>query len=74
MVYTVFLLYLSFLLLISWKFAIVNGIAHFVIDWCTSRGTSYLWKKDKRHWFFSLIGFDQALHLTVLVLTYAWLA
>ena len=49
---------------------LVNGALHFGIDYCTSRGTSYLWKKDERHWFFTLIGFDQALHMTVLFVTY----
>lgn len=55
-------------LLFGWQFALINGISHFIIDFCTSRGTSYLWKHEQRHWFFTLIGFDQALHLTVLLI------
>jgi membrane-bound metal-dependent hydrolase YbcI (DUF457 family) len=54
--------------IVYWMF--MNGIAHFVIDYCTSRGTSYLWQKNERHWFFTLIGFDQALHMTILFVTY----
>jgi len=50
--------------------ALINGAVHFAIDYCTSRGTSYLWQKNERHWFFTLIGFDQALHMTVLFITY----
>ena len=57
----------------GWRFALVNGAAHFVTDWLTSRGTSYLWKKEERHWFFALIGLDQAIHMTTLFLTYRWL-
>jgi hypothetical protein len=57
----------------GWKFALINGAAHFVTDWFTSRGTSYLWKREKRHWFFALIGLDQAIHMTTLALTYQWL-
>jgi Protein of unknown function (DUF3307) len=57
----------------GWCFALVNGAAHFVTDWLTSRGTSYLWKKEERHWFFALIGLDQAIHTTTLFATYRWL-
>jgi membrane-bound metal-dependent hydrolase YbcI (DUF457 family) len=52
------------------RFALVTLFFHFVTDYITSRGTSYLWKKEQRHWFFTLIGFDQAVHLTTLLLTY----
>lgn len=53
----------------GWRFAIANAIAHFATDFFSSRATSYLWKKEKRHWFFVVIGLDQALHLTALFLT-----
>lgn len=53
----------------GWKYACINGAAHFATDWITSRGTAALWKKGDRHWFFVLIGFDQAVHLTTLVAT-----
>lgn len=52
-------------------FAVINGAAHFVVDWCTSRVNSRLWKSDKRHLFFTMIGFDQAIHLTTLAVVYA---
>lgn len=55
------------------EYAIINAALHFVIDWCTSRTTSYFWQRDLRHWFFVTIGFDQALHLTCLITTYIWL-
>jgi len=55
------------------KFAIITAFLHFVIDYATSRGTSYLWKREERHWFFALIGFDQAIHLTILFFTYKFI-
>ncbi len=57
----------------GWRFWIINAILHFVVDWFTSRGTSYLWKKQEVHWFFCLVGFDQAIHLTTLILLYNYL-
>jgi hypothetical protein len=51
-------------------FAVVNAALHFATDFCTSRATSALWKKDQRHWFFVVIGLDQAIHMTCLFVTY----
>jgi hypothetical protein len=60
-------------LIFGWRFALVTLAFHFVTDAITSRGTAYLWKREMRHWFFSLIGFDQAIHLSTLILTYHFL-
>ena len=54
-------------------FGVVNWVAHGFVDFWTSKGTSILWQKKAVHWFFCLIGFDQALHLTVLVASAAYL-
>jgi Na+/proline symporter len=54
----------------GWQYAVVNGIIHFVIDYMTARGTSKLWNANKRHWFFVLIGLDQAIHITILIITF----
>lgn len=56
-------------LLFGWKFAIVNGAAHWCVDFFTSRITSKLWEKKEVHWFFVVIGADQALHMTILFAT-----
>lgn len=65
----------TFILLCAfgWKFAIVNGALHWVTDYFTSRKTSKLWASGKVHDFFVVIGFDQAIHMTILILTAAYL-
>lgn len=50
----------------GWAVALCAGLSHYVIDFFTSRANAALWKANERHWFFTMIGFDQALHLTVL--------
>jgi len=54
-------------------FAIVNGVLHFPVDYISSKLTGYFWKKKKEYLFFTTIGIDQALHYTILFLTYGLL-
>ena len=58
----------------GWRFAAVAAALHFAVDWVTSRGTSALWARNARHWFFVLIGLDQALHMSLLAVCWVWLA
>ena len=67
LVYTIPLLYFG------WLFALVNGLAHYITDFITSKLSSEQWKNGKVHNFFVVVGFDQAIHNTTLVLTYWWL-
>jgi len=57
----------------GWAFMVVNGVLHFMTDWCTSRATSHLWKNNQRHWFFTVIGLDQAIHFTCMIVSYNYL-
>lgn len=51
----------------------INGALHWITDWCSSRATSYLWQKGDRHNFFVVVGADQAIHLSTMIVTWAWL-
>lgn len=53
----------------GYKYAAINFVAHFITDAISSRITTYLWGQQARHWFFVVIGADQALHVTALFLT-----
>lgn len=55
---------------IGWIF--VNGLAHFLTDYVTSRATSSLYKEERYQDFFNVIGIDQMLHYITLFGTYVW--
>ena len=56
-------------LMMAWGWVWANAALHWATDACTSRVTSYLWKKEQRHWFFVMIGFDQVIHYACLFST-----
>lgn len=58
------------LFLIGWKFALINAGLHCVTDYFTSRWTSKLWAAGNVHWFFVVIGLDQFIHTSCLILTF----
>ena len=59
--------------IISPVYAIVNGVLHLMVDYVTSRMTCNLWKQGKISRFFSIVGFDQAVHVTLLLGTYHYM-
>jgi len=64
--------YMIPLLFINVWWGLLNGLLHFPVDYITSRITSKLYAKKEYHWFFVVIGFDQAVHMTVLTMTFCW--
>lgn len=64
------LVYTACLMPLGFLFAIVNGVAHFITDWASSRLGAYYWNKKERKLFFIVLGADQAIHMTCLFLTY----
>jgi len=48
-------------------------VMHWITDYFTSRWTSRLYKEERFHDFFVVIGFDQVLHYTQLLLTFNYL-
>lgn len=63
---------IPFAVVFGLTFAVFNAALHFIVDWGTSRASSFLWSNKKVHWFFVVIGFDQALHMSCLFITYLY--
>ena len=57
----------------GWKFALINGILHFIVDFVTSKLTAYYWKINRMDNFFLIIGLGQATHITCLMLSLNYL-
>lgn len=53
---------------IGW--VVVNGILHWAVDSITSKINVKLWKEERRHEFFCMIGFDQLIHYGCLFTTW----
>lgn len=61
--------YTLFLTPFGIKFALINGLSHFIIDFFTSRFTGYFFKKGDYHNGFVVVGLDQLLHTMILIST-----
>lgn len=56
-----------------WVAFLLIFATHWVTDYFTSRWTSKLYKEEKYHDFFVVIGFDQVLHYTQLLLIFNYI-
>lgn len=61
---------IPFMIFISPTYGFINLVLHGMVDFVTSRITSKLWLKEDKHYFFVIVGLDQAIHLTILAVTY----
>ena len=57
-------------LILGWSYGLCNGLAHLLVDFCTSKATAALWKRGEVHWFFVVIGADQFIHYAILFATW----
>jgi len=54
-------------------FAVLNGISHGCVDFVTSKITHALYEKKRYYRFFVIIGLDQAIHLSIILMLYKYL-
>lgn len=67
----------KFNIVLAILYVLVNGISHYYVDKYTSKITSRLYAKGKmgadkfpNFGFYSIIGLDQAIHMTILIVSY----
>jgi hypothetical protein len=51
-------------------FIVINGLCHLVTDFATSKMSAHAWKQEDKSNFWNIIGFDQSLHWSHLLITY----
>ncbi len=70
-IFTIFTVSIEHWIQIGIGISIVNGILHYITDYCTSRIGKHYWEKEQRRNFFLTIGIDQLLHTSLLIYCYA---
>jgi hypothetical protein len=53
-------------------FSLINGSAHLIIDYFTSKLKKKYWKINETK-YFTVIGFDHTLHIIILLFTYLYM-
>jgi hypothetical protein len=58
----------------SWRlvlsFILLNGFCHLVTDFATSKMSAHAWQSEDKSQFWNIIGFDQSIHWSHLLITY----
>lgn len=54
------------------KFFTLNFLTHWIIDFIILRIKAKHWEQRKRHWFFVMIGFEQVLHISILLISWSY--
>jgi hypothetical protein len=52
------------------KYSVINGVIHTIIDFFTSQLSSKFYAKKNYSGFFRVLGLDQLLHITTIILTF----
>lgn len=65
----VFVYWIPFTCFFGFRYGAVNLLAHFLTDFITARIAVKLAKREDKRYFFMVIGLDQAIHLSTLLLT-----
>lgn len=60
-------------LLLGLYYIVINGAAHWLTDFVTSKISGYFYKKGNEWAFFGIIGLDQLIHAATLLLTYHYI-
>ena len=58
---------------IGLMYALFNGAAHFAVDFFVSKITKKLYENEDKYNFFTVIGADQFIHLSVLFTTFRYM-
>lgn len=62
-----------FILTVGPIYGILNMVLHFIVDFTTSKFTTYFYQKEDMKMFWNIIGFDQLLHAIILITSYNFL-
>lgn len=64
------IIYALCLMPVGWKFATVSACLHFLTDAITSRLSHYYWDNKMERSFFLILGLDQTIHMSCLLIVY----
>jgi hypothetical protein len=73
---TLFIVLSPFLLALTFiqglLYSLINGVAHLIVDFITSRSKKHYWEKDETKYIMT-ISLDHLVHISILILTYIYM-